>query len=467
MIHRVCSAGRALGIVRLGVLALCLPLAVALIGCEQKRPQLASEQQTAVPVSQPIVRQVTDFVDFTGRTDAIQSVDIRARVTGFLVKMPFEEGAEIREGDLLFEIDPRPYKAQLDQALSQISLNEASLELARTTYERDRSLARTRDVSQQQLDQDVAALKEAQARVRATQASTEVYNLNLGFTRVTSPISGQVSRHYLSLGNLVQQDNTLLTTVVSLDPMYAYFDMDEPTLLRIRRAIRDGRIHQPRDGALPVLMGLQGEEGYPHQGKINFVNNQVNPTTGSISIRGVFPNPHLPGDAVTIASALGHTASFSLTGVIACAAETLSRAPLGSRLLSPGMFVRIRFPIGQPYSALLVIDRAIATDQGLKYVFVVDGENTVQYRRVTTGPLQPDGLRVIRDGLKADDWVITGGQQQVRAHMTIRPEKRAMPSHSASSTDESTPSMSNKAPASSKESSKQKSNAGARGVPTH
>ena len=234
----------------------CFALAAAMTGCVQHPPQAAPSEPPAVPVSQPVEQQVTDYVDFTGRTDAVQAVDVRARVTGYLTKMPFKEGAEVKEGDLLFEIDPRPYQAQLDQAASQVNLNEASLELAKATYERDQAVysALPGSVSQQQLDQDQAAVEEAVARVKAAKASTEVYKLNLDFTKVKSPIDGQVSRYYLTRGNLVNQDQTLLTTVVSLDPMYAYFDMDEPTLLRIRRGINEGRIKPPQEGemGLPV-----------------------------------------------------------------------------------------------------------------------------------------------------------------------------------------------------------------------
>jgi membrane fusion protein, multidrug efflux system len=370
-------------------------LAGAIIGCSHGAPPLAEPEPPAFPVSHPVSREVTDYVDFTGRTDAVQAVDIRARVTGYLVQMPFREGAVVKKGDLLFEVDPRPYQDQLDQAMSQVTLNEASLQLARTTLARDKQVEKAAPggVSKELLDKDAAAVAEAQARVKAYAASTEVFKLNLSFCKVTSPIDGQISRYYLTLGNLVNQDQTLLTTVVSLDPMYAYFDMDEPTLLRIRRAVNEGRIKRLQNGDISVLMGLQDEQDFPHQGKINFVNNQVNPTTGSISVRGVFPNPAPPN---------------------------------GERLLSPGMFVRIRLPIGQPHPALLVIDRAIATDQGLKYVYVVDAENKAEYRRITTGPLQPDGLRVV-DGLHTNDWVLVGGQQQVRPKMQIRPDQVAMP----------------------------------------
>ena len=375
----------------LGLMVLC-----GVAGCNREAPKIADSRPPVVPCSVPITREVTDYVDFTGRTDAVESVDIRPRVTGYLVDMPFHEGTEVKAGDLLFVVDPRPYQAQLDQAEGLVHLYEAQLNLSKTTYARDQNIAKTPGaVSLQQLDQDKAAVGEADAQVEAYRASLEVYKLNLNFTKVISPIDGQISRYYLTRGNLVVQDQTLLTTVVSTDPMYAYFDVDEATLLRIRRAVSEGRIPVPQRGQVPVLMGLQGEDGFPHQGEINFVNNQVNPTTGSISWRGVFTNP---------------------------------KPPTGFRLLSPGMFVRVRLPIGQPHSAVLVVDSAIVADQGLKYVYVVNGDDTVEYRRVTTGPLESDGMRVIVDGLKGDELVVVGALQQVRPRMKIQTEKIDMPS---------------------------------------
>lgn len=363
-------------------------------GCRRGAPQAAPQEAPVLPVSKPIQREVTDYVDFTGRTDAVKAVDIRPRVTGYLVQMPFKEGSEVKVGDLLFEIDPAPYQAQVAQAQGQVTLNEAQLDLAQTTYQRALLLLNQKAISQQEFDQNKATVQEAQARIDASKASLDLYKLNLAFTKVTSPIDGQVSRYYLTTGNLVNQDQTLLTTVVSPDPMYVYFDMDEPTLLRIRHAVNSGEIKRDKDTRFPVLMGLQGEEGFPHTGTVDFVNNQVNSATGSIAVRGVFENPRPEG---------------------------------GTRLLSPGMFVRVRLPIGQAHAALLVIDRAIMSDQGLKFVYVVDDEHKVQYRRVTIGALQPDGLREITRGLSADDWVLVGGLQQVRPRLEIQPETRAMP----------------------------------------
>jgi membrane fusion protein, multidrug efflux system len=382
-----------------------IPLIVALlvsagglIGCTRGPAKPVAPEPVTIPVSLPVEREVTDYVEFTGRTNAVQSVDVRPRVTGYLVKIPFKEGADVKAGDLLFEIDPRPYQAQLDQATGLVNLYQAQLKLAKINYARDRAInvRAAGSVSQQQLDQDLATEEEANARVKSYENNRETYQLNLDYTQVKSPIDGHVSRYYLTVGNLVNQDQTVLTTVVSQDPMHAYFDMDEPTLLKVRRAVNDGRIKRLQPGEVaPVLMGLQGEEGFPHEGTINFVDNQVDPTTGSILVRGVFPNP---------------------------------KPETGVRLLSPGMFVRIRLPIGSPRKALLVIDRALGSDQGLKYVDVVDEKGEVQYRRVTTGLLQEDGLRVISSGLKPGELVVVGGLQQVRPKMKVQTEKVPMPS---------------------------------------
>jgi len=380
---------------RWALLSFCVTVAGALTGCTEGPPEIAAPEPPAVPVSQPVRRVVTDYADFTGRTDAVQAVDIRARVTGYLMEMPFKEGAEVKKDDLLFVVDPRPYQAQLDQAEGQVNRYQAQLDLAKKTDVRFQALAASEPgaVSKQALDQYSAQVAEADAALKAAKAGLEVYKLNLSFCKVTSPIDGQVSRYYLTLGNLVAQDQTLLTTVVSLDPMYAYFDVDEPTLLKIQQDIDQGKIEPPQNGVMPVQMALQGEEGFPHRGEINFVNNQVSPTTGSIAFRGTFANP---------------------------------KSSKGIRLLKPGMFVRIRLPMGKAHPALLVIDRAIGSDQGLKYVYVIDADNKAQYRRVTTGALQQDGLRVV-EGVEPDDWLVVGALQQVRPRVQIRPDRVAMP----------------------------------------
>jgi multidrug efflux system membrane fusion protein len=422
-------------------------LTAAVVGCRPKSREMGPAEVPVVPVSHPIDRVVTDYVDFTGRTDAVQSVNIIARVTGYLEQMPFKEGSEVKAGDLLFEIDPRPYQAQLEQANSQVDLDQAQLDLAKTTLKRYQALSKTTPgaVSEQALDQYKASVDEADARVVAQKKSLDIYKLNKEFTRVTSPIDGQVSRYYLTLGNLVNQDQTLLTTIVSLDPMYVYFDMDESTLLRIRTAIQKGTIKPATAGDLHVLLGLQNEDGFPHEATINFVNNQVNSTTGSITMRGVFPNPRLLPEAADAGAAaeasstakVANPAVAKVPGAAGRKASSVGKDSTPSvastkrfvpRLFSPGMFVRVRLPIGQPHKALLIIDRAIQSDQGLKYIYVLDAQNKVQTRSIQTRALQEDGLRVVEGEIKADDWVVVGAIQQVRAQMEVKPDPRPMPS---------------------------------------
>jgi RND family efflux transporter MFP subunit len=375
-----------------------LTVVVATAGCNRRAAQPGAAPPLAVPVSQPVRREITDYVDYTGRLDAVQSLDVRARVTGYLVKMPFKEGSEVKKGELLFEIDPRPYQAQYDGAKAQVALADANYRLAQAENARSKVIAR-RDpgaISTEDLERYAAQEAQAQANLGVTKANLETTKLYLDFTKVTSPIDGMVSRYYYTLGNLVNADQTLLTTVVSYDPMYAYFDMEERVVLRIRNLINAGKIKVPVDRtSIPVLMGLEGEEEFPHPGTIDFVNNTVNPSTGTIAVRGVFANP-LP--------------------------------PNGRRLLTPGMFVRIRLPIGSPQPTLLVFDSALGSDQGLKFAYVIDKDNKVRSQRVTIGSLQEDGLRVISNGLKPDDWVVVGALQQVRSGMEISPQKIAMPS---------------------------------------
>jgi RND family efflux transporter MFP subunit len=375
-------------------------------GCTKSAPQGQAASLPVVPVSHPVERPVTDSVEYTGRLDAVQAVGIKARATGFMDPIPkdVKEGAEIKAGALIFQIDPRPYKAQLDQAQSQVVVIEAQLKLAQVVYARAKESFDKGVGSKQDVDQAEASVTEAKARIKAAQAVVETNQLNLDFTQVKAPIDGQMGRFYFTPGNLIVQDQTLLTTIVSVNPMYAYFDMDERTILKIRGEVNAGKI-KLTTADTKVLLALEGETEYPHQGKLDFVNNVINPSTGTVSVRGVFDNP-LP--------------------------------PNGRRLLSPGMFVRIRLPIGQEHPALLILDRAIGSDQGLKYVYIVTAEDKVAYRRVVVGALQEDGLRVIEpykpakdkeveSGVKPDEWVVVGSLPQLRPQMEVSPEPVAMP----------------------------------------
>jgi multidrug efflux system membrane fusion protein len=351
-----------------------------------------------VSVSQPVQREVTDYADFTGRTDAVTHVEVRARVSGYLVKVHFKEGSEVQQGELLFEVDPRPYQAELDQAQAALALSEARLRRLAAELQRAKQLAAGKAISQEELDKIAADHAEAEAAVRVPKAAVAAAQLKLSFTRVAAPCSGVIGRSLLSPGSLVKADETALAQIVTLDPMYVYFDVEEATLLRIRQGINAGKV-KPADPALPVWLGLVGEPGYPHQGTVDFVDNQVNPQTGTIKFRAVFANP---------------------------------RPPAGVRLMAPGMFARVRLPLGAPYAALLVTDRAIGSDQGQKYVYVVDADGKVQSRPVTTGALQADGLRVIATGLKAGDSVVVEGLTKLRPGMVVSPKVVPMPAAEAS-----------------------------------
>jgi membrane fusion protein, multidrug efflux system len=371
-----------------------LLLLSALGGCHQQSPQTGPPELPVVPVARPEKREVTDYVDYTGRVAAVNAVDVRPQVTGYITQAPFKEGLEVKKGDLLFEIDPRPFQAQVDAAKAQLALYEANYRLAQAELARSRRIAQREPgaISREDLERYQAQEAQGQGQVGVAKANLHTAQLNLEWTKVTSPIDGQVSRYYYTVGNLATQNQTLLTTVLSQDPIYAYWDADERTVLRVRRMIAEGKI-KPRVGTtqeIPVWMALEGETNYPHHGFVNFVNNQVNPFTGTIAVRGQFDNPKLPNSR---------------------------------RLMTPGMFARVRLPIGEPHPALLVADRAVGSDQGLKFVYVVDAEHKVQYRRVTTGPLQDDGLRVIEEGLGPDDWVVVGALQQVRPNMQVEPEE--------------------------------------------
>ena len=365
------------------------------LGCAGKPPAVADPAPPAVDVSQPVAREVTDYVEFVGRTEAPLSVEIRARVTGYLVHIPFQEGAVVQEGDVLFEIDDRQYKAELDAALASLERTKAAAVKAQAFLDigLETQKLSAGAVSQQEIVQRQGSRDEANAAVKSATAALEQCQLNYDWCRVKSPIAGRTSRYYLTVGNLVTQDTALLTTVVSEDPLYVYFDVDERTALRILRHLLPQDADLIKAGKVPVCMGLSDEEGFPHTGRVDFTDNVVNAATGTVTARGVFDNPLTSSER---------------------------------RLLKPGMFVRVQLPIGRPHQALLVSERALATDQGQKCVYVVDEQNRVQYRRVTVGALQPDGLRVIEEGLQPGEWVVVSGLQLVRPRLEVKPQRRAM-----------------------------------------
>ena len=369
-------------------------LSLALGGCKREPPAIAAIPPPVVMVSLPVEQEVRDYYDYTGRTAAVDSVEVRARVSGYLVKVTFTEGVLVQKGDLLFQIDPRPFQAVLDEAKGQVAQWEAKLARAEADVARDERLLPKGAASQKDLDQAVADRGEARAAIQSARAAVDRAALDLEFTRVTSPINGRISRYLITEGNLVTADTTLLTTIVSTNPMYVYFDADEGSVLHVRQLIREGKAPNPRAGeVVPVLLGLANETGFPHQGTVNFVDNQVNPQTGTVRVRGVFPNPNEPNKP---------------------------------EVLLPGNFARVRFLIGQSHRALLVTERAIDTDQGQKIVYVVNDKNEVLSRPIRVGALH-DGLRVIEEGVQPGERVIVNGLLQVRPGITVEPKLVDMP----------------------------------------
>jgi RND family efflux transporter MFP subunit len=376
---------------------LILGLSVLLAGCAGASSGTPASPPTPVTVSYPVERVVTDYVDFTARTAAVDSVEVRAHVWGYLEKVNFQEGVLVKKGDVLCELDARPYQALLDQAKAKVAQDEAQLTFDEAEHQRNVRLAAAGNgaVSRSDLDKTAAARGVDLANIAADKALVASRQLDLEYTKVLAPVSGRVSRYVVTVGNLVQSGDqgggTLLTTLVSVDPMYAYFDVDEHTALRVRQLVREGKSDSPRDGGYPVSLGLANEEGHPHQGTINFVDNQVNPKTGTIRVRGTFPNKQ--------------------------------------EHLLPGLFARVRVPVGRAHQALLVSDRALDADQGQKVLSVVNDNNEVVLRPVHLGALH-DSLREITDGLKAGERVIVTGLQQVRPGTTVEPKLVDMPAPS-------------------------------------
>jgi len=362
---------------RLRRVLLLLGSALLLAGarCANEAPSAAPP---TVDVARPLVREVVDWDDYTARIEAVDRVEVRARVNGYLESVHFADGELVDQGDLLFVIDPRPYRAAVERAEAELRGAEARQGLAEREAQRAQLLLSSGVLSQEDFDTRQAALRDAAAAREAAQATRREARLELEFTQVRAPIRGRISRDLVTLGNLISggsPDSTLLTTIVSIDPIHVYFDADERAVLRYERLAQSGKRPSSREAANPVLLGLADEAGFPHRGEMDFVDNALDPGTGTMRARAVFANP----DAT----------------------------------LLPGMFARVRLPGSGRYQALLLPDEAIGTDQSERFVLVVDAEKRARQRVVETGP-ESAGLRVIRKGLAADDLVIVRGLQLAR-----------------------------------------------------
>ena len=361
-------------------LALIVAL-VALAGCTKPHAQPAAPAAPPVSVAAALEQEVVETVDFPGRIEAVESVEVRARVNGYLQAVRFRPGAQVRKGDLLFVIDPRPFEAELARAEATLANTRAQLELARTELARQEQLLAERATSRREYDDAAARLRQFAAQIRANPASVESARLSLAYTRITAPVDGRVGKAEITVGNLVQGEvpnSPILTTVVSMNPVYAAFEADEASYLRFVSSRKN----------LSVAIGLASEQGFPHRGRIDFVDNRVDPQSGTVRMRALLDNK--------------------------------------DGRFTPGLFARVRLgDMHSPRKAVLVADRAIGTDQSKRFVLVVNGENKAEYREVRVGRVI-EGLRVIESGLQAGEVIVVNGLQRVRPGAPVTPQPAQM-----------------------------------------
>lgn len=360
-------------------------------GCSKKAGVAPAAAPAAkVTLAAPVVKQVVEWDEFTGRLESPRMVALRARVSGYLEKIHFKEGAEVNAGDLLVTIDPRPYQAAVDGAKAELDRSRARADQARNEAARAAALIKSSAIATEEYDSRLNAAAEAAAAVRVVEASLKKAELDLEFTSVRAPISGRISNAPVTEGNLVtggERDSTLLTTIVALDPLYCYFEVNEQSALKYREMHKQGVRVSPMFDAVPAEIGLANDEGFPRKGQVDFVDNVLKPDTGTIRARGTFANP--------------------------------------DKLMAPGFFARIRIPGSGEYEALLIRDEAIGSDQGRSFVYVVGDDLKASYRPIETGPME-DGLRIVRSGLKAGEKVVINGVVNLRNGTPVQPEEGSM-----------------------------------------
>ena len=369
-----------------------LALAALLAGCGERQQQSrGAPPPPTVIVAKPIKRTVSDFDEYVGRFAAVNSVEIRSRVSGYLDAVHFKDGQIVKQGDLLFSIDKRPFQNTLDQVKANLELANSNLVFTKADLERGQQLVRDKTITNQIFEQRSQAYRNAQALVNANEAAVRQAELDLQFTELHAPINGRIGDRRVSPGNLVtggtSGNTTLLATIVSIDPIHFEFTFDEASFLRYERMSKTGNDVASRSAGVPVELKLIDEREFTHKGRMDFVDNVIDRSTGTIRGRALFANPN---------------------GVF-----------------TPGMFARVRVPASPEYQALLVPDVAIGTEQIHKFVLVVDGSNTAREKYVTLGQTTSDGLRVIKDGIGADDRVVVSGLMQARAGQKVKPQEQA------------------------------------------
>lgn len=378
----------------LGLTLTATAAVVALAGCEDKNTFVAPPPPK-VDVATPVQRPVTRYVEATGNTAPIKSVDLVARVQGFLQTQDYTDGTFVKQGTQLFTIEPETYKLKLDQAQAAEAGAQASLKQAEADFKRQSDLVQRQAVSQATLDTSTSTRDNAQANLQQAQANTRIAEVNYGYTKVSAPFDGIVSAHMVSIGELVGVSSpTQLATIVAMDPVYVNFTVNEQDVLRIRAEAARRGLTAADLKQFPIQVGLQTETGYPHEGKLDYVAPTLNSSTGTLAVRGLVPND--------------------------------------KRVLLPGYFVRVRVPFTQEKDALLVPDTALGSDQGGRYLLVANKDNVVEQRKVQIGPVD-NGLRVIESGLKPDDRVVTAGLLRVIPGQKIDPQQTKIEQPQASS----------------------------------
>lgn len=357
-----------------------------LTGCESAPQPQSPNIEPGVKVAQALSETITQWDEYTGHLEAVNAVEIRARVGGYLEKIHFVAGSKVKQGDLLFEIDSKPYKAQLNFAQAELERAQSKQALARNDLARAEKLLNAKAIASEEYDARQKGLREATAATASAEANVYAARLNLDYTQIRAPISGRIGREMITIGNLINAgaDAPAITSIVSTDPIYATIDVDERALLNYRRRAQHTDSHHTDLKGTPLQLGLSDESDFPHAGRVDYVAPKANATTGTLSLRGVFANH--------------------------------------DELLSPGFFARLRIQGGEAHPAMLLPERALGSDLAQRFVWVVTADNQLEYRSVTLGALV-GGLREIKQGLKADDWVVIEGIQKLKAGIHVKPER--------------------------------------------
>jgi RND family efflux transporter MFP subunit len=367
-----------------------------LAGCDQGGPQAQPQQKGAPPppgvvVSQPLQREIAEWDEYTGRFDSVETVEVRARVSGYLTEVHFKDGQAVKQGDLLFVIDPRPFERALEQAQAELLQAQTKEQNSNLDVVRGKPLVERRIISEKTFDDRESLVREARAAVKVAEAKVKTAELEVSFTRITSPITGRISRTLVTAGNWISAGSvsgaTLLTTIVSQDPIYIYFDVSENNYIKYKRLAERGEGAGAAELGAPVEIALPDERGFPHKARLDFLDNRLDQGTGTLRARAVLPNP--------------------------------------AGLFSPGLFARVRVTGTPRYMAVLLPDEAIGTDQTNKFVYAVGEDGTVARKSIALGPLY-QGLRVVREGVSGEDWVITRGLQRARPGQKVTPKREAL-----------------------------------------